>query len=228
MIRFQANSPAVLLPTAGFGRHGKDTPPSIAGCDSTDAMKSPFRCPLASSSFVEMLNDERDHRRSIGGATAGELTEFTLSKFHKRRRPTKTNENAYQPHADRSRGETHQPSAPFRVSEEWQRALIYCSVKEKALTRAGDALAAERRRLPMVRIEKDYVFDGSHGKVPFLNLFEGRRQLIIYHFMFLRLASRVGRRRGAPWLFDGRGLPWPPRTPPRPRHFTRADLSRAP
>jgi predicted dithiol-disulfide oxidoreductase (DUF899 family) len=59
-------------------------------------------------------------------------------------------------------------------------------VKEKTAPRASDALAAERRRLPMVRIEKDYLFDGPDGKVGLLDLFEveGRRQLIIYHFMF--------------------------------------------
>jgi predicted dithiol-disulfide oxidoreductase (DUF899 family) len=57
-------------------------------------------------------------------------------------------------------------------------------VKEKAATRARDALAAERRRLPMVRVEKDYIFSSPDGKVRLLDLFEGRRQLILYHFMF--------------------------------------------
>jgi predicted dithiol-disulfide oxidoreductase (DUF899 family) len=67
---------------------------------------------------------------------------------------------------------------------EWQIARDELLVKEKEATRARDALAAERRRLPMVRIEKDYVFDGPNGKVSLLDLFEGRRQLIVYHFMF--------------------------------------------
>jgi len=76
-------------------------------------------------------------------------------------------------------------SHPRIVSrEEWQRARDQLLAKEKAATRARDALAAERRRLPMVRIEKDYVFEGANGKVSLLDLFEGRRQLIIYHFMF--------------------------------------------
>jgi predicted dithiol-disulfide oxidoreductase (DUF899 family) len=73
---------------------------------------------------------------------------------------------------------------PVVSREEWQRARDQLLVKEKAATRAGDALAAERRRLPMVRIEKDYVFDGPTGKVHLADLFEGRRQLIVYHFMF--------------------------------------------
>jgi predicted dithiol-disulfide oxidoreductase (DUF899 family) len=56
--------------------------------------------------------------------------------------------------------------------------------KEKAATRARDALAAERRRQPMVRIDKEYVFEGPSGRARLLDLFEGRRQLILYHFMF--------------------------------------------
>ena len=68
--------------------------------------------------------------------------------------------------------------------EEWQRARDQLLIKEKAATKARDALNAERRRLPMVRIEKDYVFEGPNGKVRLLDLFEGRRQLIVYHFMF--------------------------------------------
>ena len=67
---------------------------------------------------------------------------------------------------------------------EWQKAHDAMLVKEKAATRARDALAAERRRLPMVRIEKPYTFTGPNGKVSLLDLFEGRRQLILYHFMF--------------------------------------------
>ncbi|MBV9673117.1 MAG: DUF899 domain-containing protein [Verrucomicrobia bacterium] len=73
---------------------------------------------------------------------------------------------------------------PIVSREEWQRARDRLLVKEKALTRAKDALAAERRRLPMVPIEKHYTFDGPNGKLSLLDLFEGRLQLIIYHFMF--------------------------------------------
>jgi predicted dithiol-disulfide oxidoreductase (DUF899 family) len=67
---------------------------------------------------------------------------------------------------------------------EWQRALDTLLDKEKAATHARDVLAAERRRLPMVRIDKNYVFVAPAGKVGLLDLFEGRRQLILYHFMF--------------------------------------------
>jgi predicted dithiol-disulfide oxidoreductase (DUF899 family) len=74
---------------------------------------------------------------------------------------------------------------PRIVSDaEWQEANEQLRAKEKEATKARDALAAERRRLPMVRIEKEYVFDGPGGKASLLDLFEGRRQLIVYHFMF--------------------------------------------
>jgi predicted dithiol-disulfide oxidoreductase (DUF899 family) len=69
------------------------------------------------------------------------------------------------------------------VSEqEWNTQREALLVKEKELTRARDALAAERRRLPMVRVEKQYRFEGPAGEVSLLDLFEGRRQLIVYRF----------------------------------------------
>jgi predicted dithiol-disulfide oxidoreductase (DUF899 family) len=67
---------------------------------------------------------------------------------------------------------------------EWQAAHEQLLAKEKAATRARDALAAERRRLPMIKIDKDYVFDGPDGKARLVDLFDGRRQLIVYHFAF--------------------------------------------
>ena len=68
--------------------------------------------------------------------------------------------------------------------EQWLAARKELLAKEKELTRARDALNAERRRLPMVEIDKDYVFDGPEGEATLLDLFEGRRQLILIHFMF--------------------------------------------
>jgi predicted dithiol-disulfide oxidoreductase (DUF899 family) len=67
---------------------------------------------------------------------------------------------------------------------EWQEARDVLLAKEKEATRARDTLAAERRRLPMVRIDKSYVFDGPDGKATLLDLFASRRQLLLYHFMF--------------------------------------------
>lgn len=66
---------------------------------------------------------------------------------------------------------------------QWQTARTELLVKEKQATRARDALAAERRRLPMVRVEQEYVFDGPDGQENLLGLFDGRRQLIVYHHM---------------------------------------------
>jgi predicted dithiol-disulfide oxidoreductase (DUF899 family) len=67
---------------------------------------------------------------------------------------------------------------------QWQKARDALLVKEKAATRARDGLAAERRRLPMMRIDKEYTFVGPGGNLSLLDLFEGRRQLMLYHFMF--------------------------------------------
>jgi predicted dithiol-disulfide oxidoreductase (DUF899 family) len=74
---------------------------------------------------------------------------------------------------------------PKVVSEtEWQAARDALLADEKAATQARDGLAARRRRLPMVRMEKEYVFDGPEGNATLVDLFEGRRQLLLYHFMF--------------------------------------------
>lgn len=71
------------------------------------------------------------------------------------------------------------------VSEqEWQQALEAFRVKEKAHTRARDALNAERRRLPVTEVTKPYIFTGPDGEAGLIDLFDGRRQLLLYHFMF--------------------------------------------
>jgi predicted dithiol-disulfide oxidoreductase (DUF899 family) len=67
---------------------------------------------------------------------------------------------------------------------EWLTARRELLAREKELTRLQDALNADRRRLPMVPVEKDYTFVGADGTVHLLDLFEGRRQLIVQHFMF--------------------------------------------
>ena len=67
---------------------------------------------------------------------------------------------------------------------EWLAARKHLLSREKELTRVRDALNSDRRRLPMVRIDKPYVFEGPGGKATLLDLFEGRRQLMLQHFMF--------------------------------------------
>ena len=75
-------------------------------------------------------------------------------------------------------------SPPIVSPQEWKAAREEMLVKEKELTRARDVLAAERRRMPRMAVEKDYVFEGPNGPVSLLDLFEGRRQLIVYRFFF--------------------------------------------
>jgi predicted dithiol-disulfide oxidoreductase (DUF899 family) len=68
--------------------------------------------------------------------------------------------------------------------DEWLVARRKLLAKEKQLTRERDALAAERRQLPWVKVEKNYVFDSPTGKKTLADLFDGKSQLIVYHFMF--------------------------------------------
>jgi predicted dithiol-disulfide oxidoreductase (DUF899 family) len=76
-------------------------------------------------------------------------------------------------------------SLPEIVSRaEWLEARRELLAEEKRMTQARDALSAQRRRLPMVEIDKPYAFEGRNGRARLLDLFEGRRQLIVDHFMF--------------------------------------------
>ncbi|MBA4033496.1 MAG: DUF899 domain-containing protein [Bradyrhizobium sp.] len=69
-------------------------------------------------------------------------------------------------------------------AKDWEAARQQMLVKEKAMTRARDALAAERRRMPWMAVENEYVFDGPGGKASLLDLFDGRRQLIVYRAFY--------------------------------------------
>lgn len=73
---------------------------------------------------------------------------------------------------------------PIVSQEQWLRERKQLLLHEKELTRQRDRVNAERRRLPMVKLEKRYTFEGTEGRKSLLDLFEGRRQLIVYHFMF--------------------------------------------
>ena len=70
------------------------------------------------------------------------------------------------------------------TQEEWLAARQELRAMEEELARAREALTVERRRLPMVEVIKDYAFDGPQGRIGLLDLFEGRRQLLVYHFWF--------------------------------------------
>jgi predicted dithiol-disulfide oxidoreductase (DUF899 family) len=73
---------------------------------------------------------------------------------------------------------------PIVSREEWNAARERLLVKEKELTRARDGLAAERRRMPRMPVEKEYRFEGPHGPASLLDLFDGRRQLIVYRAFY--------------------------------------------
>src|SRR5713226_3652155 len=80
---------------------------------------------------------------------------------------------------------TIQVAYPKVVSRaDWLAARKKLLSKEKELTHLRDALSAERRQLPWVKVEKDYVFDSPGGKKTLAALFDGRSQLVVYHFMF--------------------------------------------
>ena len=73
---------------------------------------------------------------------------------------------------------------PIVSPQDWQAAREQLLVKEKELTRARDALAAERRRMPWAAVEKDYRFEGPEGPASLEDLFAGRRQLVVYRFFY--------------------------------------------
>lgn len=73
---------------------------------------------------------------------------------------------------------------PVVSPEEWLAARKQFLAKEKEFTRLRDQLSAERRALPWIKVEKNYVFDGPNGKESLADLFDGRSQLIVYHFMY--------------------------------------------
>ena len=80
--------------------------------------------------------------------------------------------------------DTTMTTHPIVTAEDWEAARQTLLVQEKELTRARDALAAQRRRMPWLAVEKEYVFDGPDGRASLLDLFEGRRQLIVYRAFF--------------------------------------------
>ena len=82
------------------------------------------------------------------------------------------------------KGSIAMKTPPIVSPQEWATAHQQLLVKEKAFTRSRDALAAERRRMPWMLVEKKYEFDGPKGRVSLLDLFEGRRQLIVYRAFF--------------------------------------------
>src|SRR5690349_14932379 len=87
--------------------------------------------------------------------------------------------------ADQDSEEDQLMKTPSIVSpDEWKAAREKLLVREKEVTRARDAMAAERRRMPWTPVDKDYWFEGPAGRLSFADLFEGRRQLILYRAFY--------------------------------------------
>jgi predicted dithiol-disulfide oxidoreductase (DUF899 family) len=85
---------------------------------------------------------------------------------------------------EKQKGDLAMKTPPIVSQQEWEAARQQLLVKEKVFTRSRDALAAERRRMPWMSVEKRYEFDGPKGKLSLLDLFEGRKQLIVYRAFF--------------------------------------------
>ena len=126
-------------------------------------------CPLCVTTTVAMI--------AAGTATTGGVAALVSSRVRaKNKKKERTMEN---------RTELRGMKTPPIVSpQEWEAAHGRLLVKEKKLTRARDAMAAERRRMPWLAVEKEYVFEGPRGNANLLDLFEGRRQLILYRAFF--------------------------------------------
>lgn len=86
--------------------------------------------------------------------------------------------------AENGKGGQAMQRPPVVSKEAWEAAHRQLLVKEKAHTRARDALAAERRRMPWMAVEKNYAFEAPQGRVSLLDLFEGRHQLIVYRAFY--------------------------------------------
>lgn len=104
---------------------------------------------------------------------------------------------------------------PIVSREEWLAARIALLAKERAMTHELDALRAERRRLPWVRVEKSYVFEGPEGQCTLGDLFRGRGQLAVYHFMLTPGSDHICR--GCSFTVD--------HVDAARRHFEQADLA---
>jgi predicted dithiol-disulfide oxidoreductase (DUF899 family) len=97
------------------------------------------------------------------------------------------------------------PLPPVVDRATWQAQLDSLLVREKARTREGDAIAAARRRLPMVEVDPTISLAGEHGPVPLLEVFEGRRQLIAYYYMWHDGQPAPGQCEGCTFFTEGIG-----------------------
>ena len=131
-------------------------------------------CPLCVTTTVAMV--------AAGTASTGGLAAVVSSRL--RSKSKKKKEKTMNEKGQKAAGELPVKTPPVVSPKEWEAAWQKLLVKEKALTRARDAMAAERRRMPWMAVEKKYEFEGPGGRASLRDLFEGRRQLIVYRAFF--------------------------------------------
>src|SRR4029453_14314422 len=124
---------------------------------------------------------------AAGATSTGGLAAFAMKRFFFQ--PDRNNQiNKERQNENRDMGTATQKSEvnPSKVvsEAEWQVARKDLLTREKELTRLRDEGSRHRRELPWVKVDKEYIFDGPDGKEALADLFEGRSQLIVYHFMF--------------------------------------------
>jgi len=122
---------------------------------------------------------------AAGATSTGGLAAFAVSKNYKQLKRSKGKEDKMKLEELESEIEVKQMNHPRVVSEaEWLVARKDLLTREKELTRLRDELSRHRRELPWTKVDKEYAFDGPDGKETLADLFDGRSQLIVYHFMF--------------------------------------------
>jgi predicted dithiol-disulfide oxidoreductase (DUF899 family) len=123
---------------------------------------------------------------AAGTATTGGVAALVGSRLRSKNRKNKerTMDVKGKRAGESRKGELKMKTPPVVSTQEWEAARQKLLVKEKALTRARDAMAAERRRMPWQAVEEAYEFEGPGGGASLLDLFEGRRQLIVYRAFF--------------------------------------------
>src|SRR5215469_18107548 len=115
-----------------------------------------------------------------GAVSTGGLATLAVKLSCKKSSSTKAFQTRMKGAVKMSTNKIAMKTPPVVSPQEWEAARQKLLVKEKELTRARDAMAAQRRRMPWMAVEKQYSFDGPQGKVCLLELFDGRRQLIVY------------------------------------------------
>ena len=133
---------------------------------------------LEETGVVARVVEGRTHRLSLDTATLGEAADW----MDRQRAHWKRLFDVVDEYLKEVGPKMKMP--PVVSQDEWLAARDELLVKEKELTRARDALAAQRRRMPRMAVDKEYRFEGPDGPASLLDLFEGRRQLIVYRFFF--------------------------------------------